>query len=571
MPPGSGRKPFPEWAEVEETGTKVKCKHCNQEVSARIERIRAHLSGCKMRISQRNKNTARSQPSYMEGNLALEDTLPFEDDTVEDCAPGPSKRKQSQPAISAYGVTTSKKQKGGLDAKVATFFYACNVPFNVAQRKEFKDMVASLRPGYGPPDRKQLGGKLLDDAFQAVEDSLKKELTSVKSVTLLIDGWSSCQNDPVTAVSVHTGQKSYLLDMYDSGSQKKTAEYCAARAEDAMKKIQDNFGCDVFAVCTDNENKMLKMRKLLEESHSGLVTYGCSAHYLNLLVKQVLPSKLLNKIVRVQKYFKNHHQPHGWLQEKNGLLPQLPCDTRWSSNFECVRTFLENFHKYNEIRLEHPSDFCSDVAAVLESPAIFTDTRLMKDMLGILNSALSQLQSEKATLSTAAQTWISLEVAPELHHVNAEIKYRASQALAPAHFLAYLMDPSAAPDILSQGREEIALNWLAARHPEFVPFVLKFKVKDPETFPQYVMLPQVLEEFVPGQWWHVLGIQLRDSQKLPATFCDYFAKLLSCTASAASIERIFSSCGMVWSAVRNRLGLEKAAKLVEIHRHFRSD
>lgn len=66
----------------------------------------------------------------------------------------------------------------------------------------------------------------------------------------------------------------------------------------------------VFAVCTDSENKMIKMKELLTEKYPNLITYGCSAHYLNLVEKEVTPRTLMKHIIEVQKYFRNHHQPH---------------------------------------------------------------------------------------------------------------------------------------------------------------------------------------------------------------------------------------------------------------------
>ena len=33
------------------------------------------------------------------------------------------------------------------------------------------------------------------------------------------------------------------------------------------------------------------------------------------------------------------------------MIQQIP-NTRWNSQKECVRTFVENFHKYNEILME---------------------------------------------------------------------------------------------------------------------------------------------------------------------------------------------------------------------------
>ena len=51
----------------------------------------------------------------------------------------------------------------------------------------------------------------------------------------------------------------------------------------------------------------------------------------------------------------------------------------------------------------------------------------------------------------------------------------------------------------------------------------------------------------------------------------FMVNLHSCPSSSASLERWFSTFGFVWSKTRNRLGQEKAMKLVKIYRALRSD
>ena len=51
----------------------------------------------------------------------------------------------------------------------------------------------------------------------------------------------------------------------------------------------------------------------------NVIFYGCAAHYLNLVENDVSPKLILKQIVKVQQYFRNHHQYSGWLLEKNGV------------------------------------------------------------------------------------------------------------------------------------------------------------------------------------------------------------------------------------------------------------
>ena len=63
---------------------------------------------------------------------------------------------------------TSQSTAQKLDKVIAQYFYACNIPFNVADSQHFKNMIAELRPGYKPPTRKCLAGKLLDTVYEDV-------------------------------------------------------------------------------------------------------------------------------------------------------------------------------------------------------------------------------------------------------------------------------------------------------------------------------------------------------------------------------------------------------------------
>lgn len=49
---------------------------------------------------------------------------------------------------------------------------------------------------------------------------------------------------------------------------------------------------------------------------------------------------------------------------------------------------------------------------------------------------------------------------------------------------------------------------------------------------------------------------------------EFLVKLHSCPASSASIERIFSVFGLIWTKLRNKLGDEKVEKLVKIYKYL---
>lgn len=119
-------------------------------------------------------------------------------------------------------------------------------------------------------------------------------------------------------------------------------------------------------MCADNENKMKKTRELVNVQ---LLTYGCSAHYMNLAEKEVGTNVIIKHVIEVQKHFRNVHQARGWLEEKAGPVPQLPNDTRWNSHLACIKTFVSNYPKYVEICSEHEQD--RSITKVLDNVLAF--------------------------------------------------------------------------------------------------------------------------------------------------------------------------------------------------------
>ena len=256
--------------------------------------------------------------------------------------PAAKRPKLQQSNINNYGCQTDHRMKTQLDQQIARLFYACNIPFNIASHPEWKKTLEMLRPGYQGPTRKDLGGPLLETVHERLVQHMKTEVQG-KNVVMMQDGWSDIHNTPVIATSLHTGEKSYFMAALETGTNKKTADYCTAIAQDAIQEASEKYGCTVTGVVTYNEKKMEAMRTKLQQADPTLSVYGCSAHWLNLLGQDITPAQIMSQVVEINKYFHNHHVPGALLSEISGSVkPQLPADTRWNSQLTCIQTFIRN-------------------------------------------------------------------------------------------------------------------------------------------------------------------------------------------------------------------------------------
>ena len=149
-----------------------------------------------------------------------------------------------------------------------------------------------------------------------------KEKVAQKDVIVFVlsqDGCCSVRNDPLIAHSFNDGKNNYLRNIKDTGSEKKTAQFCFKLINDAIQEIQRDRGKTVFGVCMDNEAKIKSLRQLVKWSYHDILVYSCWAHYANLLEEDVNNTQVLKDVVEIQKYLHNVYKAHGMLKEKGGV------------------------------------------------------------------------------------------------------------------------------------------------------------------------------------------------------------------------------------------------------------
>lgn len=114
-----------------------------------------------------------------------------------------------------------------------------------------------------------------------------------------------------------------------------------------IEKTEDKFGCIIRSVVTDNAANMLRMGRLLHMENDTILTYGCNAHMLNLFAHDV--SKLKNNrevqqnVVKIIKFFRNHHLPKAWYEANGGTALIMPLDVRWNTYSDSLESYIHNW------------------------------------------------------------------------------------------------------------------------------------------------------------------------------------------------------------------------------------
>lgn len=120
--------------------------------------------------------------------------------------------------------------------------------------------------------------------------------------------------------------------------------------------------------------------------------------------------------------------------------------------------------------------------------------------------------------------------------------------------------------------EDQAEQFFSEVHPDLYPGLLSWKLKNENQFPKRMFASSLVTCLEARNFWTLIDSRNEKAKdnKLPNGFANYLRKLHSCPASSGGIERIFSAFGLIWSNIRNRLGTDKAQKLVRIYRHYRA-
>lgn len=93
---------------------------------------------------------------------------------------------------------------------------------------------------------------------------------------------------------------------------------------------------------------------------------------------------------------------------------------------------------------------------------------------------------------------------------------------------------------------------LSDTNPEFLATVMDYKSQRGSLLP-YRFKDLVVSNANTMSWWETLTV--------PDEFLAFIKRLMTAVTSSASIERVFSTLGLIHSKLINRLGVEKAGKL----------
>lgn len=112
------------------------------------------------------------------------------------------------------------------------------------------------------------------------------------------------------------------------------------------------------------------------------------------------------------------------------------------------------------------------------------------------------------------------------------------------HIVAYALHPTYQGKDLSPIQQEEVLTWMLERNPTFLQPLMAFQAQEAPFIPAF--FSESAKSVPPVTWWKACV-----SRGLPSDSVNIIVTLLK--TPSASIERVFSSFGLVPSKIRNEL------------------
>lgn len=241
----------------------------------------------------------------------------------------------------------------------------------------------------------------------------------------------------------------------------------------------------------------------------------------------------------------------------------LPLEVRWNSLSDSLSCYLNNWSKLLTVCEDHRNEIDKDIARLIQDMAVKRNCEDYLKILKPISVALDRTQAAACSIADSVHIWKDLEdtlklVLSQASFTNKFLKRKTSN-LTSNHYLAYLLTPKYAGARLTQTELDEVFEHISIAYPDFLALTMDYKAQRGVFLP-YRFKESVVNDVNTMSWWETLGATVSDE------FLSFVRRLVTAVTSSASIERVFSTFGLVHSKLRNRLGVEKAGKLVFIYR-----
>jgi hypothetical protein len=500
----------------------------------------------------------------------------------------PAKRQQTL-SLGVHSISKEKKDK--LDSAAALAVYMSARPFRLWEDKYFRQLISLLSDNlYIPPHRDDIGGVLLDQTYLKVRHQVLDILDHESSLQFVLDESTDINHRRMVNLSVVIPKYgSFYLEnefVHDNSLNaqwfvewflKKTKQYCSD-----LKRMS--------SLSTDTCKTMRNSWAGLEEhpllAHAFFIP--CDSHGLQLLIKDILKSHpfcdIISKAQTIVAAF--HRAPKQYAILRSKQVKQvafvLSVITRWGTQYGLVLSVLKNKEALflwiadSRARVGKKKNI-TQLRSIIVDSEFWSKLGEVAEIIKPIHEAQKMSESNSATLAHVIPRWLRLEsklvalseLYPYLKPILAPggiFNTRLNMQTSEIHWAAFVLDPTSHLRFIDGAGKQLAIDWLLdhadpAEKKEVSCSIQDFLAKKNDFTRSHHSQLHIDD---PLRYWN--SYLHHKSHKQLAQLA---VRIFETIANSVSSERAFSAMGLIVTKLRNRLGPEKADKLIFIYMNQR--
>lgn len=227
-----------------------------------------------------------------------------------------------------------------------------------------------------------------------------------------------------------------------------------------------------MGICTDNAAYCKKAWKIVETKYTSdyIFGYGCAAHVLNLLVKDVTNQATTDLILKdstsIVKEIKKSNilqanlveiQRSAPVEERVTTTLKLPAQTRWGSSLNCSQSLSVNQSNLKNLAISKVSNRLSQTTKkLILDDEYWIKVQKLIELIQPIVVFLIKIEGDESRMSEIPEIFIELEynfmtifneslsllTATEAQNVLNSLKSRSNMVLTPLHYAANILDPA---------------------------------------------------------------------------------------------------------------------------------
>ncbi|XP_028120013.1 uncharacterized protein LOC114317473 [Camellia sinensis] len=241
-----------------------------------------------------------------------------------------------------------QKLKERLGRAVSKFVLYNRIPFNAVDSEYTQpmlDIAAEVGPGVKGPSAYEVSEVYLGMEHDEMTEWIGsfKGIWAERGVSIMCDGWSSLTRQHIINFLVYCNRGTIFHKSIDASNiVSRTVEYYFGLLDKVVDEIGEQY---VVQVVTDNEPALKAAGKMLMRKRKHLYWTACSAHCIDLMLKDIANKKSVAKVIEDGKTITNFIYNSGWVLDlmrkfTGGRELIRPAITRFATNFIAIESIV---------------------------------------------------------------------------------------------------------------------------------------------------------------------------------------------------------------------------------------